>query len=80
MGRIRGNIKNGCTLHEAVDEAVNACIESGFLEDILKKNRGEVIQMILTEYDEELHIRTEKQNSYEDGMEEGKEDGIPFEQ
>lgn len=32
--------------------------------------------MLLTEYDEELHIRSEKQLSYEEGMERGIEQGI----
>ena len=32
--------------------------------------------MLLEEYDEELHIKNEKQISYEDGLEQGLEQGI----
>ena len=32
--------------------------------------------MLLTEYDEQAHIEYEKEISYEEGKEEGREDGI----
>ncbi len=54
-------IRNNCvsyTLEEAVTKAVNECIAEGVLEDFLRKNKAEVIQMSIFEYDEELHKRT----------------------
>ena len=45
--------------------------ESGTLEDYLLKNESEVMSMILTEYDEELHNETLREEGREDGIEEG---------
>ena len=74
--RIRINRKQGETLSDAVDHAVADCIERDILKDFLLKHRGEVRNVLLTEYDEELHIRSEKQLSYEEGMERGVELGM----
>ncbi len=43
---------------EAVERAVSECIEEGILEEFLRANRAEVIQMSIFEYDEELHMAT----------------------
>lgn len=55
-------------MSEAVDETVNECLRNGVLEDILRKNRAEVMDVVLTEYDEERHIKNEKELSYEEGQ------------
>ena len=44
-------------------------IRENILKDILIKNRAEVIDMLLTEYDEEKRIRLERQY-YEEMLEE----------
>ena len=41
----------------AIDMAVEECIEQDILKDILIRNRAEVVDMLLTEYDEEKRIR-----------------------
>ena len=41
------------TIEEAIDKAVNECIEEGILREILISHQAEVKDMILTEYDEE---------------------------
>ena len=53
----------------AIDYAVDECIRENILKDILIKNRAEVIDMLLTEYDEEKRIRLERQY-YEEMLEE----------
>ena len=45
-------------LAEAVEKAVDYCIDSGTLSEFLKQNRVEAIAMSIYEYDEELHFRT----------------------
>ena len=50
---------------------MDECIEKGILLDILEKSRNEVFDMLLTEYDEKLHMKT----LYEQGREEGREEG-----
>lgn len=69
--QIRVRRKQGETLSEAVDHAVSDCIKNNILKDFLLEHRGEMRNVLLTEYDEELHIRSEKQLSYEEGMERG---------
>ena len=41
----------------AIELAVDECIKENILKDILIKNRAEVVDMLLTEYDEEKRIR-----------------------
>ena len=69
--RIRGNIAAGMDNKTAIDEAVNSCIKDGILLDILQQHRLEVTQVLLTEYDEKLHIDNEKNISHEEGISEG---------
>lgn len=47
------------------------CIQHDVLKNFLLKHREEVREMILSEYDEELHINSEKKISYEEGLEAG---------
>lgn len=63
-------------LDAAVDKAVEECIANGILVDFLRKRRGEVKDVILTEYNEERHIKNEKKLSYEAGIEVGEGRGI----
>lgn len=54
---------------EAVNRAINECIEEGNpLADLLKKHRAEVLNMTLTEYDEAKVMEQLKEESYQDGM------------
>ena len=63
-------------LEEAVERAVNECIEQGILSEFLQKNRNEVIPMSIFEYDEEKHMKTVREEGYEDGVNWGLERGI----
>ena len=69
LREIRGNPE------EAVDMAVRESIKKGILADFLKKHRAEVEDVILTEYDQEAHIRNEKNESWEEGRQEGFQEG-----
>ena len=60
-------------LAQAVEDAVDYCIRNGILAEFLSKNRAEAIAMSIFEYDEEKHIRNEKELSYQEGMEEGED-------
>lgn len=70
--QIRSHQKEGKSIQQAVDEAVKYCIEHDFLKTYLLKNRGEVMAMILTEYNEKLHNKTLK----EEGIEIGKKQTV----
>ena len=58
-------------LSEAVERAISECIQEGVLKEFLEKNRVEVKKMSIYEYDQEKHIRMERQDAWEDGMQEG---------
>ena len=70
--QIRIKKQSGCTIETAVYQAVKHCIENDILKTYLLKNEGEVMSMILTEYDEELHNETLREEGHEDGMEDAK--------
>lgn len=70
--KIREYRKN-LLLEEAVERAVTECIEEGILVEFFTKNRAEVIQMSIFEYDQEAHIRMVREEGKAEGKEEGKE-------
>ena len=57
-------------LKEAVEKAVDECIAEGILADFLEKNRAEAIKVSIYEYDEELHMKSEREIWYKQGAEE----------
>ena len=69
---VRAYLSQGLVLATAIDRAVEECIKKGILEEFLLKHRAEVKQMILTEYNEELHIQNEREIARKEGMELGK--------
>lgn len=58
---------------EAVNNAVEECIREGILAEFLKKNRAEAIAVSIYEYDQEAHIKMEREESFEAGKREGME-------
>ena len=58
-------------LSEAVERAITECIRKGILKEFLEKNRAEVKKMSIYEYDQEKHIRMERQDAWEEGIKEG---------
>ena len=57
---------------EAIEQAVAECISEGILADFLIGHRAEVINVLLTEYDANLHMKA----TYEQGFDEGHEAGL----
>ena len=66
---------SGVNLSDTVKRAVDYCINNNILRNLLLGHRAEVTDIMLSEYDEALHIATEKQISYEEGVEAGLEQG-----
>ena len=60
---------------EAMNAAIEYCIEHGILEDILRKNRSQVLGSLLEEFDEKKYARTLREEGYEAGREFGREEG-----
>lgn len=76
IGKVRENTSNKMSIKDAVDHAVEECINEGILEKILRENREEVCSMLLSEYDEQAHIESEKKIAREEGRQEGIQEGI----
>ena len=59
-------------LIDAIEQAVDECIQRNILSEFLRKNKAEVIAMSIFEYDE----KAVRQVYYEDGLQAGRKDGI----
>ena len=73
IGKVRENTDRKMPIKDAVDHAVEECINEGILEKILRENREEVCSMLLSEYDEQAHIENEKKIAREEGIIKGRE-------
>ena len=71
INEIRANITEGFILSEAISQAMDSCIRKEILVDILSKQRSEVYDMLLTEFDEERYERTLRKDALEEGIEKG---------
>ena len=56
-------------LDKAVEQAVTECIQEGNLIEFLEKNKAEAMKVSIYEYDEERHIRQEREEAWEEGRE-----------
>ena len=62
-------------ISEAVEQAIRECIEEDILAEFLTQNRAEAKQVSIYEYDEEKHLRMEREENYEKGYKLGEEAG-----
>lgn len=60
---------------EAVDRAIRECLAKGILADFLSRNWAEVKKVSIYEYDEEKHIRQEREDAMEEGLQQGLQRG-----
>ncbi len=68
VSRIRKYAKT-MSIEEAVETTIDECIQEGILGEFLKQNRAEAKSMSIYEYNEEEHLRMERESAYEDGRE-----------
>ena len=59
------------TIEEAVEQAIGECIEENILKEFLEKNRAEAKTVSIYEYNEEEHIRMEREEAFENGRKAG---------
>ena len=60
---------------EAVNRAVDECIAEGVLADFLSEHRAEAVAMSIYEYDEEKHMKAEREEHYALGLQDGVQKG-----
>ena len=73
VGKVRRYTKE-MNLDEAVERAVNECIQEGILKDFLRANRNEVISMSIFEYNKDEEEKKLRKAEYEAGREEGRKE------
>ena len=64
------------SLEDALERAINECIEEHILEDFLRKHRAEVISMSVLEFNLEKQLMFARKEGEEAGILEGKRAGI----
>ena len=73
---VRKKLQNESDKETAMRQAVDECIEKGILAEILYKNKMEVIEVFLTEYDDEkqrIIEAKEREEELRESREEGKQ-------
>ena len=63
-------------LRDAIDRAIDECIEKNILASVLSKHRREVKDMVLTEFDQNKYGEICKAEGKAEGIEIGKAQGI----
>ncbi len=58
------------------ERAITECIREGILAEFLSAHRSEAKKVSIYEYDEEKHMRMEREESYAEGVKQGIEQGI----
>lgn len=72
---MKGNLKAGLPIREAIGEALNYAIKKNLLEGFFKVQKYEVLNMSLTEFDQEEYDRNRRREGCEEGREEGRVEG-----
>ena len=61
---------------EAVERAINECISEGILAEFLQKNRAEVLNVSIFEFDEEKYREVMREDGFNLGFSDGKAIGL----
>ena len=64
---IRKNRSDGMEVEQAVDKAVTYCINNNILSEFLIKHRAEVIDVCITEYDEQAFVNGIREEGRQEG-------------
>lgn len=62
-------------IEDAVEKTITECIKEGILKDFLEHHRMEAKAVSIYEYDQEAHIRMEREDAFEDGRIAGLQEG-----
>lgn len=72
---VRKYLSSDISMEISVSLAVDACMKSGILNDILTQQKTEVIRMILETFDQEKYEKAMRREGYTDGYNAGKTEG-----
>ncbi len=88
VNMVKENLKAGMTTGEAVRDALTFAMKNNLLNGFFKRQKMEVLNMSLTEFDQEEYDRNRREEGEDIGYERGKQDaarnalalGLPLEQ
>ena len=72
----RQYMADGLAVKEALEQAIQYCMEHGILYETLRNYRAEVLGMLLEEFDVDKYERTIRKEGMEEGIEHGLELGV----
>ena len=72
---VRDCVQKHKNYETGTEKAVDYCIENGILSELLLKNKSEVVNMILTEFDEEFLREEARDRGLAEGRAEGRTEG-----
>ena len=67
VNRVKANLKAGMTTGEAVRDALTFAMKNNLLNGFFKRQKMEVLNMSLTEFDQEEYDRNRWEEGFEDG-------------
>lgn len=76
VGKVRDKLAVKVKREEAVRQAVDECISENILTDFFEKNREEIVEMGIYEFDQEVYDQTLREDGEAIGMEKGIKIGI----
>ena len=76
MSRMREYLKQGYPIRDVASAVIAECLRSGILVDVLTRCRTEVLEVLLTEYNEEETMAYLRKEAQEIGWEEGHAAGL----
>ncbi|MBP5463606.1 MAG: hypothetical protein J6Y13_00250, partial [Treponema sp.] len=87
VNRVKQNLKAKMPVRKAVEEALDYAIREKLLDGFFKNQKMEVLNMSLTEFDQEQYDRNRRREGYLNGWDDGKledarnmlADGLPVE-
>ena len=71
---INQNIDEGMSIPDAINTAIDYCITNNILTDVLIRNRGDVMHMLLTEFDEKKFAKNIRNEGFDEGHKLGNEE------
>jgi predicted transposase/invertase (TIGR01784 family) len=71
IAKVREHLASKKTLEKAIEKAIRYCISNDVMATFLKRHGSEVNNMLYTEWDWEKALEVCKNESFEDGIEQG---------
>lgn len=76
VAKVRNYLALGKSIEAAIGQSIRECLEQGILVDVLTRCRTEVLEVLLTEYNEEETREYLRQEAIQDGLEQGLKQGL----